>query len=233
MAIKIGYCPWFEKNHNTTNTALNYYGWAELATLDLEPLDTWDNSTARFLQCPAVIKYIKNTYVLKNTVDLELTWDKNNSVISSNLPHEASNAMIRTHWGDFDPVNGRPIVAISNSFVLVADQPVYVDFFPAFNDIDPSWRLIPGTYNIHSWQRPILPTIELLQDKVIIKRGQPMAYLRFRSEDPKDSFSLQKIERTDKLEHVVNSCLTLKHYMPKLSWKIHNAINKIRPKKWL
>jgi hypothetical protein len=233
MAVNIGYCPWFEKNNQTVNTALNYYGWADLAYFDLEPLDTWEGSTSRYHQCPAFVKYVKNTFVLKNTIDLKLQWDRNNAVLSSNLPHEAHNTMVRTHWGDFDEKSGRPIVAISNSFVFVADQPVYIEFLPPFNHIDNSWRLIPGMYNIYSWQRPIVTTIEMLEDTVELTRGQPMAYIRFRSDDPTDKFVLKKIDRTDKLEHEVNSCLTLKHYMPKLSWKIHNTINKLRPKRWL
>jgi hypothetical protein len=233
MTIKIGYCPWFEKNNQTTNTALNYYGWADLAYFDLEPLDTWEESTARYHQCPAFVKYVKNTFVLKNTTDLVLHWDKYNKVVSTNLPKEPADAMVRPHWGDFNPDSDRPIVAISNSFVFVADQPVYIEFLPPFNHIDHSWRLIPGMFNIYSWQRPIVTTIEMLADEVILKRGQPMAYIRFRSDDPSDKFVLKKIERTDQLDHAVNSCLTLKQYMPKLSWKIHNTINKLRPKRWM
>ncbi len=233
MAVKIGYCPWFEKNYQTTNTALNYYGWAELAHFDLTPLDTWDDSTSRYHKCPAFVKYVKNTFVLRNMIDLNIQWDKVNQVLHSNLPAEAHNAMIRTHWGDFDIENGNPIVAVSNSFVFVADQPVYIEFLPPFNHIDNSWRLIPGMYNIYSWQRPVITTIEMLEKQVILKRGQPLAYVRFRSDNPSDTFTLEKIERTEKLEHAVNSCLTLKHYMPKLSWKIHNAINKLRPKRWM
>lgn len=233
MAIKIGYCPWFEKNNQTTNTALNYYGWADLAYFDLEPLDTWESSESRYHQCPAFVKYVKNTFVLRNTVDLVLRWDKPNGVLHSNLPFEAHNAMVRLHWQDFDKDTSVPIVAISNSFVFVADQPVYVEFLPPFNHIDPAWRLIPGMFNVYSWQRPVITTIEMLENEVILKRGQPMAYIRFRSNDPSDKFVLKKIERSEKLEHAVNSCLTLKHYMPKLSWKIHNAVNKLRPKRWM
>ena len=73
----------------------------------------------------------------------------------------------------------------------------------------------------------------MLETSVSIKRGQPLVYLRFRSEDLKDSFYLEKIERTHQLEHRVNSCLTVKHYLPNLSWKLHNTLNGIFPKKWL
>lgn len=233
MTLKVGYCPWFEKNWSTTNTALNYYGWYDLAYFDLDKLDTWENSTSRFWKCPAFVHYVNGIYVLRCPVDITLDWDPNNKVISSNLPKEAHDAMFRIHWGDFDVDKGHPIIAIHAAYVFVADKPAHVEFFPPYNHLDNSWRLIPGSFNIYSWQRPVLPTFEMLQNRVELKRGQPLAYIRFRSEDLKENVSLEKIERNEKLEHAVNSCLTLKHYMPNLSWKIHNAVNKLRPKRWM
>jgi len=233
MRTKIGYCPWQEKNQNTTNTALNYFGWFDLAHFELERLDTWDNSSSRYHKCPAFTQYVKEIYVIRNSIDIELTWDKANKVLSSNLPFESSESFIRVHWQDFDPEQARPIVALSNSFVFTSDKPVFLELIPPFNDIDNSWRLVPGSFNIYSWQRPIVTTFEMLEDKVKIKRGRPIAYVKFRSENLNDKFLLKKIERTNELEHAVNSCLTLKHYMPRLSWKIHNTFNKLRPKKWM
>ncbi len=129
MAVKIGYCPWFEKNFRTTNTAFNYYGWADLAYFDLEPLDTWENSTSRYHQCPAFVKYVKNTFVLKNTVDLVLQWDKYNKVLSTNLPKDAADTMVRTHWGDFNPDTDRPIVAISTVLCLLLISLFILNFY--------------------------------------------------------------------------------------------------------
>lgn len=233
MATKIGYCPWIEKNLQTTNTALNYYGWADIAFFDIEKLDTWEHSTSKYMKCPAFLKYVSDTFVIRNAIEIELFWDRNNKVLSSNLGHEAHNSFVRVHWGDFDPDIDNPIVALSNSFVFVADKPVYIEIIPPFNTIDEHIRIIPGSFNIFSWQRPVLPTFEMLENKIVIKRGQPIAYVRFKSEDLKDNFILEKIPRSDELEHRVNSCLTLKHYQPNISWKLHNTLSGIWPKKWL
>lgn len=232
MEIKIGYCDWNEKNSGTTNTALNYYGWSELAQYELEKLSTWDNSDSKQLQCPAFANYVNQFYVIKNSVDVILRWDKVNKVLHSNLSYECHNSFVRLHWGDFNPETGNPIVALSNSFVFVCDHDVYIEMLPPFNDIDNSWRLMPGSFNIGNWYRPVVTTFEMLKDEVCIPRGAAMAYIKFRTPSPTDRVKLVPIERTDQLEHVVNSSLTLKHYIPKLSWKIHNTFNRLRPKTW-
>lgn len=232
MEIKIGYCPWNEKKLETKSSALNYYGWIDLAHYELENLSTWTNSNSKYKQCPAFTNYIKQFYVVKNCVDIILRWDKTNQVLHSNLTHECHNEFVRLHYGDFDPITAHPIVALSNSFVFVCDQDVYIEVLPPFNDIDQSWRLIPGSYNIGNWFRPFITTFEMLKDEIHITRGQPMAYIKFITPSVNDKIKIEKIERTKKLEHAVNSSLTLKHYVPKISWKIHNTFNRLRPSTW-
>jgi hypothetical protein len=126
---------------------------------------------------------------------------------------------------------GKRVLFISGEMQRI-DMYRYCKRFPAFNDIDISWRLIPGSYNIGNWYRPFVTTFEMLTDEIKISRGQPLAYVKFRTPEIKDKVKLVKIDRTEHLEHVVNSSLTLKHYIPKISWKIHNSFNKLRPSTW-
>lgn len=221
--VRIGYVPWFEKSPHTSNGSFNYYGWSEIAQFDLEKLDTWQDSKKGFMKCPAFVKYVDQTWVIKSTVDLDIRWDHVNKVLHSNLPEAAHHAMIRTHWGDFNPDTEHPIVAINSSFLFVADDDVWIDFLPPFNSIDNTWRLMPGSFNIKNWQRPLVPTFEMLANEVNIKRGQPLAYIKFRSKNPQDLFKLVKQERTEELEHLVNSSITVKSYQPNLSWQIVNG----------
>lgn len=230
MVCKIGYCPWFIKDNLTQNSTMFNYTWVEQAYFELEKVDTWNESTSRFKECPAFLAYVNNTFVLRSLIDLELTWDKTNQILSSNLPQPQHDLMVRVHYNDFDIQKDNPIVAISSAFVFVADKPVYVEFLPPFNDIDPTWRLVPGSFNINSWTRPVLPTVELLSDKITIKRGQPLSYIRFRSENLRENFSLERIPRTSELENAVDGCLSVKNFAPNLSWKIHNS--KINPARW-
>lgn len=231
MTAKIGYTPWVEKVYHQTQR--NYFGWFDLAHIDIERLDTWKDSTSNYFKCPAHVQYVNNTFVLRCPIDVTITYDKVNKVMMSNLPQESQDAVFRTQWADFDVENGFPIIGFNASYVFVADQPTVIEFLPPYNDVDPAWRLMPGNFNIYYWQRPVLPTFEMLQNTVTLKRGQPLAYLRFRSENLKETFALTKIERTPELEHAVNSCVVVKHFMPNLSWRLQSTMNKLRPKKWL
>ena len=232
MASKIGWTTWFEKQPLTVDLIpLNYYGWSELTYFEPEKLETWKDSTNGFMKCPAFLNYNSQTWVLKSWIDVELTWDANNGVLNSNLPFEQHQSMIRLHSADFTIGVDRPIVAINCSYLFVADKTTLVEFLPPYNHDVTEMRLMPGSFNISGWQRPIMPTFEMLTDKLTIKRGQPLAYIRFRSEDLKDSFKLEKLDRTPELEHLVRSCVSVKSYQKTLSWQIaQSGWNKLRPK---
>jgi hypothetical protein len=233
MAVKIGWCPWPEKTHLTNNGPTTYYGHAEILAIEPRKLDTWDNSHSGFTKCPAFSTYISNTYMIFSNIDVELTWDNTNKVLNSNLPQHAYNTHINLHYQDFVPDVDPPIVALMSSILFVADQPVVMEMTPPYNHIDPAWRMMPGSFNIYNWFRPVIPTFEMLHTKVSIKRGQPLMYIRFKTENFKDNVVLERMERTNELEHLVNSCLSVKTYQPSLSWRIANSFNPIRPRKLL
>lgn len=233
MAVKIGWCPWPEKSHMTTSMSSMYWGYGELVAIEPKKLDTWENSHSGFTKCPAFTTYVNSTYMLCAAIDVDLTWDPINKVLNSNLMQPAHETYINLHHQDFVPDIDPPIVAMMSSMLFVADQPVIIEMSPPYNHIDPAWRAMPGAFNIYNWFRPVIPTFEMLHTKVSFKRGQPLMYVRFRTENFKDNVVLERIERTDKLDHLVNSCLSVKAYQPSLSWKFVNSINKLRPKKLL
>jgi len=231
--IKIGYIPWFEKSKLTYGHGpLNYYGWYELANSPILPkLDIWKTGSQGFLQCPAFKRYVDQIWMITSYVDVTMKWDKKHKVLNSNLPQMAHEAMCKVHWGDFDPDKDHPIVALNTSTVFLSDEDVWIEFVPPYYHLDPKWRLMPGSFNICNWQRPVIPTFEMLENEITIKRGQPLAYIRFRSKDPQAVYILEKMARTDDIEHLVNSSVSLKNYMPNISWSIvtGNTPNYLRP----
>jgi hypothetical protein len=231
MAVKIGWCPWGERGPHESSAT--YWGQAEILSITPKKLDTWDNSLSGFTKCPAFATYVSNTYMICSNIDIELTWDVEHKRLTSNLPPMAHDTFVHLHYQDFVPDVDPPIVSMLSSMLFVADQPVMIEMTPPYNHTDPAWRSMPGAFNIYNWFRPVIPSIEMLHNKVSIKRGQPLMYIRFKTENFKDNIVLERIERTDKLEHLVNSCLSVKNYQPSLSWKISNTFNPIRPRNLL
>lgn len=236
MIIDIAYCDWFEKTglHCDTDPRLNS-SWTNLLNYDVEKLDSWKDSKSNYNKCPAFVNYIDQIWVLKSALDLDIEWNSQKKKIISNLPSPSHDLFIKTHDGDFNPYVDRPIVALNTCVLFLADNDVWVDFMPPFNHIDHKWRLIPGTFNIYNWQRPVVPTFEMIENKITIKRGQPLAYFRFRSHNPKDVFKLSKVSLTADIENLVMSCSSVKFFQRNISWKIITGLipNKLRPRKLL
>jgi hypothetical protein len=228
---KIGWASWFEKTPLTfQGNPSTHYGWSELLEYEPEKLDTWSGSTNGYMQCPAFVNYTSQIWVLRSWIDVDLIWDPKNNILSSSLPQLQHETMIRLHHGDFVPGTDRPIVAINCSYLFVADKSTYIEFLPPFNHDVSQMRLMPGSFNICGWQRPLVPTFEMLSNHLSIKRGQPLAYVRFKSENLKDVFKLEKIDKTPELEHLVKSCMSVKTYQRNISWQIaQSAWNSIRP----
>lgn len=234
--IDIGYIRWFEKNdYYSRSDPEKNDSWMNLLNYDLEKLDTWKNSTSNFTKCPAFITYIDNVWMIKSPIDINLKWENHKKKIVSDLSPIAHDMLIKTHSADFNPYTSFPIVALNTGFVFLADDDVWIDFIPAFNHTDPGWRLIPGTFNIKNWQRPVVPTIEMLQNEIKIQRGQPLAYVKFRSSDLRDKFKLIKQEQTPEIENIVMSCISVKFFQRNISWKFITGLlpNQFRPKKLL
>jgi hypothetical protein len=228
--INIAYTPWFEKNslYSDIDPAYNDE-WINVIGYDIEKLDTWEESTSNYKKCPAFVNFVDQFWVIQSAIDVTISWDKRK--IISNLSESAHGMLIKSHTGDFNPFTAPPIVAINNSFLFCADEDVWVDILPPFNHIDKSWRLIPGSFNIHTWQRPVVPTFEMLHSTISINRGQPLAYVRFRSKNQQDLFKLSKQEKTKELETLVMGCSSVKFFQKNLSWKIVLGMipNKLRP----
>jgi len=231
--IKIGYTHWVEKLPTVNENDISQSdAWLDFFKYDLEKLDTWKDSTSGYTKCPAFIHYTDQIWVIKSLFDVELEWDDKKKELKSNLFPNAHDILIKSHRGDFNPYVGTPLVALNNTIVFFADEDVWIEMLPPFNHIDPGLRLLPASFSIYNWQRPVMPAFEMLKNQVKITRGQPLAYVRFRSSNPLDKFKLVRQEKTLDLEKSVKSASSLKFFQKNLSWKIAiGAIpNLVRPK---
>jgi hypothetical protein len=58
-------------------------------------------------------------------------------------------------------------------------------------------------------------------------------YVRFRSEDPSDSFKLVKIKMDDQLKRDINKCQSVKFVLKDYSWGLMKLNRKLRAKRYI
>ena len=242
MTVKVG---WFPFVHNEGKPADSFGYFSEWQNVAVQPPElayksiAADRENSDILPCPAIQGYFKNTYLIRSPIDFVLT----PKVDAKTFSIDRFDQKFYIEWvirrpGDF--VNPkRPICTLGPKLVFVADEDVIIESLPAMmhdSETLRNIRVIPGTYNIHRWMRPLDFTFEILDPSVPLefKRGDPLFYVRFI--DPKGrKVELERIEQTDDIIKTMYGMVVLKNYIPKLGLdKLYDmAHDWIKNKTWL
>lgn len=213
---KITYTPvQFMSNPEDYDTKLlKSASWSKAISLPIERLDAFELKKGGIQECPAFQFYYKNTFVLRSWHDFKIKLT--NTGIRSNMPTATGHESAFTLHEDNS-------ISIMHSYLFKTDKPTWVEILPAFYHPNSAMRVYPGTFNIHSWTRPVMPAIELIEDVLEVKRGDPLAYLRFRTEDVSESFSLKLEEDSESIKSMQEraaSSVIVKDFQEGLSWKL-------------
>jgi hypothetical protein len=195
--------------------------WKELAFFEPEPvfklIASSRSKNTKYLKCPAMQDYYSNCFLLRSPVDLTIN--------ISNQPNGAKFAAIDKYNQEFFDENimiryeegyKHPILHISFFYVFYADKPLMIEqLSPSMHktELQNNINIISGTYDISKWIRPVEFAFEVIDDTkpIVIKRGDPMYYVRFPTTD---KINLVKEPISEDLSKVINSCTTLKDYVP-------------------
>ena len=181
------------------------YG-SSMVALDPVPVLKYyaENNNAKFRKCPAYINLLKNTFAVLSPIDLKIEINAQelwaNVVEPRSLPKDILDLR-------FDEGNGSPYPIFSLhtcKMVFVAEQDVMLELIDPFMEWERKnpVRVIGGQFNIHKWVRPIECPYEANQTVFTysIKRGEPLHYVRFFTNDPNDIIALQRVEMTKEIE---------------------------------
>lgn len=204
---------------------------SDLFVIDPVRLSDSELNLGHYKHCPAFSNYITQTYLIKSPFDIELSCENMKvRVISSSLDKTEYEKNLTVDIGE------RPVVQMELHIGVVADQPCAVEVFGSFfNSKEQSepYRVIPGTYDIYSWQRFLNFAFEWTnpQKNIIIKRGQPILYVRFRSKNLSEKFQMVRIEMTDELLAAVKRCQSSKLFLKGKSWSLMSINRLLRRRK--
>lgn len=214
-----------------------------------EPV-SWDfpkpTSSKSAQVCPAVIQFDRLHYVIKCPVDLhfrfsqtpqgELQMTNVDGPMSTVRKSGLQKIMVLSPQHEWrNPM--RPILQLVTPFVFLSDSPVYVNQFPPFLHYQKNrWPGIQicGRFPIDVWPRVHMWALEWhdLSKDLILKRGEPLFYVRFESTDPSTPVRLVEAERTPELESYMEQITDVTDYVNQ-SFQLFKIARQRRPEKLL
>lgn len=195
--------------------------------------------------CPAAIQFDRLHYVINCPVDLTLRINQKDGqlqmtnvegAMSSVRPSGLKNLLVMSPQQEWrNPM--RPMLQLVTPYVFVSDSPVYVNQFPPFLHY-PKHRLpgvqVCGRFPIDVWPRPHMWAMEWhdLSADLVLKRGEPLFYVRFETTDPSSLIRLVEAERTPELESYIRQITDVTNYVNQ-SFQLFKTASERRPEKLL
>ena len=164
-------------------------------------------------QCPSVLDFDRKHFVINCPIDVHLRVKLTaggldiTNVLADKSPIR-SDALQR--WIVFQPRHewrnpDRPVLQLLTSYVFVSDDPAYINQYPPIfhytGDRRPGIQ-ISGRFPIDIWPRALMWAFEWhdMSKDLILKRGEPLFYVRFEGNDPAAPVRLVEATKTPELE---------------------------------
>jgi hypothetical protein len=213
--------------------------WLELLVDVPEPLNVHKKTNANYRYCPASTHFFSNTFIIKSPFDLELKWEDGEiklveSSFTAGLFEEVVLRMPKEKWDNPQT----PIFQINIDQGFVADEDTWLEATMPHMDSKSRklpGRMIPGTFDIYSWQRHLSYSFEWMNTKenFIIKKGDPLIYIKFHSKKLHESFKIKRIQMSEELERVIERCEVVKYFYMGKSWNLMKINRRLIKNKWI
>ena len=169
-------------------------------------------------QCPSVLDFDRRHFAINCPIDVHLRMSLTpggmdiTNVLADKSPIR-SDALQR--WIVFQPRHEwrhqqRPVLQMLTPYVFVSDDPVYINQYPPIlhysGDTRPGIQ-ISGRFPIDIWPRALMWAFEWhdTTKDLILRRGEPLFYVRFEGPDPVAPVRLVEARKTPELESFMSS----------------------------
>jgi hypothetical protein len=184
------------------------------------------NRGSHYLRCPAFADYCKNSYYVlspyTDTITISRDPTNGNTLSSQNFSQD--------YWDLFVVARGN-IVKIDDPFQLTmppaiifwSDESVMVELLPPIlehSELNQNIKIIPGTFNIGKWLRPLDFTFEIADSSkpLNIHRGQPIFTVRFLPENGSNVKLVRKMY-DEQLDKAFKAMVNAKQVIPRKNLK--------------
>lgn len=164
--------------------------------------------------CPALTNIFKNTYVIRSPFDLHLRIEKtpNNTWWVEVLP---DSSLQPNQFNNIFSINGLddqnnkdwPLLQMNFPYTFISDDDVYLETLPPLLEYNKvPGVILAGTFSIRDWHRRYNWGFEWrdTSKNLVIKRGDPISYIRFNPVNRNDKIKLREIHMTDDIKEAMD-----------------------------
>jgi len=174
------------------------------------------------MTCPAFLDYIKNTYVIKAPIDMQICVNRKVGKIDVKCFSQTIAKFIVNRIGQTGK-NSPFLLSLPPAYVFYSNEDVNIESFHAFmdnNDSISNLMAIPGTFNISKWIRLVDFSAEVKDDlkPINIKKDDVLFYVRFLTKD-ETKVELERVHMTQELKIAMQACFSVKNHIFKMPLK--------------
>lgn len=199
------------------------------------------NSKSAML-CPAAVEFDRRHFVISSPIDVHLRMTPNGQgglqltnvegTMASTRPAGLQRLFVLSPPNEWRHPQ-RPMIQMVTPFVFVSDDPVYVNQFPPFLHFQKVQRpgvMLCGRFPADIWPRAHMWAFEWhdVTKDLILKRGEPLFYVRFETPDPAGFVKLVEAERTEELVGFMDSITDVSNYVNQ-SFQLFKTARERRP----
>jgi hypothetical protein len=176
-----------------------------------------------FYKCKSFLNATKNMYVYKNPIELDVNV-KNNILINNN--DQRLNSLYLLKKQNIDSKN---TLDYALSYLFFSEDDIEVEITSPYmhkTSFTNSGFIMPASFNIHKWFRPVHAVLQLFENKdnIILKKDEALMYINFKTDK---KINLQKFLLTEEIKQIMTNNL---EYKQKDSGKslsfLYNMFNK-------
>lgn len=223
------------------------YDWWDLVSDIPERFQFSDEIKGAPKFCPATQLYYNNTFVIRSPFSVKLKCEigpKSCLVVPEfgadmGIDRDLYNRLFMSHPTPDLADPKKPVVQYLVEQIFVSDTPdVWIESVPAhFHYKENPWpvRTYSGSFNIYDWQRPLNWAFEWMnpEKEIVIKRGDPLIYVRFHSKILNAKYELVRIDKSSDLKASLARADFASKKLRGVGFKLFERARTIRPKKFI
>ena len=208
-------------------------------------IDSQSTDSRSVGQCPSVLDFDRRHFSVNSPIDVHLRLDMSGggmditNVLADKSPIR-SEALQR--WIVFQPRQEwrhpqRPVLQMLTPYVFVSDDPIFINQYPPVLHYSAANRpgiQINGRFPIDIWPRAVQWAFEWhdTTKDLILRRGEPLFYVRFEGPDPSAPVRLIEAKKTPELESFMASITGVTEFVGQ-TYSLFKTAKERRPAKLL